>query len=84
MIGNRLDFVVMDAWGYPVLAVAYQGRGHHRGHAVQCDAVKRAGLERAGIVLLESPADDDPVKVEGAIGAGLGEGRRQSGAGRGL
>ena len=38
---ERLDFLVIDRYGLPVLAVKYQGHGHYQNNAFMRDAVKR-------------------------------------------
>jgi hypothetical protein len=38
---KRADFVIIDAKGYAVVVVEYQGYGHYQGTAAQRDAVKR-------------------------------------------
>lgn len=54
---KRLDFAVIDRSGRLVLAVEYQGTGHHQGQAFMRDAVKREVLRRAGVPFLEVAAD---------------------------
>ena len=57
---KRADFVIIDAAGFPVAVVEYQGHGHYRGTAAQRDAVKREALRSAGITLIEVMADYTP------------------------
>lgn len=61
---KRLDFLVIDAYGMPVLAVEYQGHGHFRDTTFMRDAVKREALRKAGIGLLEVPAVFDAEDLE--------------------
>ena len=61
---KRLDFLVIDPYGYPVLAVEYQGAGHYQGNAIERDAVKRAALEKASIPFIEVPAQYDQEEIE--------------------
>ncbi|MCY3756218.1 MAG: DUF2726 domain-containing protein [Acidobacteria bacterium] len=61
---KRLDFLVIDAYGMPVLAVEYQGHGHFRDTTFMRDAVKREVLRKAGIRLLEVPAVFDAEDLE--------------------
>lgn len=61
---KRLDFVVIDAYGMPVLAVEYQGPGHYTEKSFMRDAVKREVLRKAGIRLLEVPAEYDDEDLE--------------------
>lgn len=50
---KRVDVLVIDRAGYPVLAVEYQGRGHFRGDAAARDAVKKEALRKAGVAYVE-------------------------------
>lgn len=51
---KRVDFLVIDRFGAPALAVEYQGGGHHiGGTAAARDAVKKRALQIAGIELIE-------------------------------
>ena len=61
---KRLDFLVIDAYGMPVLAVEYQGHGHFSDTTFMRDAVKREVLRKAGIRLLEVPAVFDAEDLE--------------------
>ncbi len=55
---KRIDILVVDVNGWPVLAVEYQGGGHYQGDAAGRDAVKKEALRKAGIRYLEvSEAD---------------------------
>lgn len=54
---KRLDFAVIDPSGFLALAIEYQGRGHHTDTSFMRDAVKREALRRAGVEMLEVPAD---------------------------
>ena len=61
---KRLDFLMIDAYGMPVLAVEYQGHGHFSHTTFMGDAVKREALRKAGIRLLEVPAEFDAADLE--------------------
>lgn len=52
---KRVDFLIIDTFGDPAVAVEYHGTGHHQrgGRAAARDAVKRRALEKAGIELVE-------------------------------
>lgn len=54
---KRADFVVVDAAGYPVVVVEYQGSGHYQGTAALRDAVKREACRSAGVALIEVMAN---------------------------
>lgn len=56
---KRVDALIVDRGGRPVLAVEYQGAGHYRGTAPARDAIKKEALRRAGVGYLEVlPAAD--------------------------
>ena len=44
---KRLDFLVIDRFGMPALAVEYQGHGHYQNTAFMRDAVKREAVRKA-------------------------------------
>lgn len=50
---KRVDMLVIDTFGMPVVAIEHQGSGHHQGDAAARDAVKREALRRAGVEFLE-------------------------------
>ncbi|QQR39322.1 DUF2726 domain-containing protein [Devosia rhizoryzae] len=50
---KRVDMLVIDTHGFPVVAIEHQGPGHHQGDAAARDAVKREALRRAGVEFLE-------------------------------
>ncbi len=52
---KRLDFVVINRCGTPVLALEYQGDGHFRSRSFMRDAVKREVLRKAKICFIEVP-----------------------------
>lgn len=60
---KRVDILVVDSGGWPVLAIEYQGKGHHQGTAAARDAVKKEALRRAGVGYLEIYADDTEAQI---------------------
>ncbi len=50
---KRLDMLVIDTFGLPVVAIEFQGGGHYQNDAAARDAVKREALRRAGVDMLE-------------------------------
>lgn len=68
---KRIDMLVIDTFGQPVLAIEHQGGGHYQGDAAARDAVKREALRRAGVDMLEifddSDRDDICQRVSAAI-----------------
>lgn len=58
---KRVDILVVDQNGWPVLAVEYQGEGHYQGTSTLRDAIKKEALAKAGINYLEIfPGDKSP------------------------
>jgi hypothetical protein len=56
---KRVDALVVDKGGRPVLAVEYQGTGHFQGTAPARDAIKKEALRKAGVAYLEVLHSDD-------------------------
>ena len=50
---KRVDILVVDSGGWPVLAVEYQGQGHYGGTAIARDTIKSMALRSAGIGYME-------------------------------
>ncbi len=64
---KRADFVVVDRYGFAVLAVEYQGHGHYREGTLLRDAVKREAFRKAGVAFLEVPAEYEKNPVKQAV-----------------
>ncbi len=60
---KRLDFLVINRFGFPALAVEYQGEGHYRSRSFMRDAVKREALRKARVELLEVPSNYDNAEL---------------------
>jgi hypothetical protein len=57
---KRVDILVVDRSGWPVVAAEYQGNGHYQGVAAGRDAVKKEALRKAGISYVEIfPTDSE-------------------------
>jgi len=57
---KRVDILIVDRGGWPVVAVEYQGGGHYCGTAAGRDAVKKEALRKAGVGYIEIlPSDTD-------------------------
>lgn len=50
---KRVDFLVIDRFGYPVIAIEFQGHGHYCGNADERDQAKRVACRKAGLWFLE-------------------------------
>lgn len=51
--GRRVDMLIVDRGGWPVLAIEYQGEGHYDATSDLRDAMKKTALTSAGIGYLE-------------------------------
>lgn len=50
---KRVDILVVDHGGWPVLAIEYEGAGHYQGTAIARDTMKVMALNNAGVGYLE-------------------------------
>lgn len=50
---KRVDVIVIDWNGLPLVAIEYQGEGHYQGSAAARDAVKKEALRKAGVQYVE-------------------------------
>lgn len=71
---KRLDFAIFDRTLRLVLAIEYQGTGHHQNAAFLRDAVKREALRRAGIRMIEVGPDFVPEELAETLRRELGLG----------
>ena len=60
---KRLDLAIFNRFGKLVVGVEYQGHGHYRETAFMRDAIKREVLRRAGVPMLEVPAEYQAAKI---------------------
>ncbi|GFE97872.1 hypothetical protein DmGdi_29450 [Gluconobacter sp. Gdi] len=71
--GKRVDFLLIDRFGNPVLVVEYNGSGHDlSGDADARMAVKRLALQKAGIPLLEIPERMGKLDILAALSEKVG------------
>lgn len=80
---KRVDFLLIDRYGHPVLAVEYHGTGHDLSEdAADRMEVKRLALKRAGIPLVEIPARADQAAIQRLVSDTLAvDGRHQGPSG---
>lgn len=71
---KRVDVLIVDKGGYPVLAIEYQGHGHNGATSAQRDAIKKQALGKAGVGYLEIFPDDTLGKLVALVHAQLGWG----------
>lgn len=64
---KRIDILICNTSGLPILAIEHQGSGHYREGAEKRDAVKRLAFERAGIALLETFPETSTHELEKII-----------------
>jgi Protein of unknown function (DUF2726) len=64
---KRVDILVVDQAGWPVLAVEVQGRGHYLGNAAGRDAVKKEALRKAGVAYVEIFPDDSNEQIRSRV-----------------
>ncbi|MBV8799912.1 MAG: DUF2726 domain-containing protein [Alphaproteobacteria bacterium] len=73
--GKRVDMLILDRGGWPVVAIEYQGEGHYDETSGLRDAIKKTALTRAGIGYLEIfPKDKgDAARLRSLVHEALGE-----------
>jgi hypothetical protein len=69
---KRVDILIVDQCGWPVLAVEYQGEGHFKGTAAARDAIKKEALRKAGIRYLEVVPEDSDEQIRRRVRENLG------------
>jgi Protein of unknown function (DUF2726). len=60
---KRVDALIVDSDGTPLLASEFQGAGHYQGDAVIRDATKKEALRSAGIEYLEIFPGDESIHI---------------------
>ncbi|OOF81458.1 hypothetical protein BKG92_08905 [Rodentibacter ratti] len=61
---KRVDFLIIDRKGYPVIAVEYQGTGHFQKNAVERDAIKREACRKAKIKYIEFEENNQQIQLD--------------------
>lgn len=69
---KRVDILVVDRGGWPILAIEYQGSGHYMGTAAARDAIKKEALRKAGVGYLEVLADESTDQIRSHVREQLG------------
>lgn len=70
---KRIDFLIINPKGLPVLAIEYHGSGHFQGDYEARDKVKALTLHLASIPLLVLQKDTDKSEIINAINYELGK-----------
>jgi hypothetical protein len=60
---KRVDILIVDQGGWPIIAVEFQGEAHYQGNAAIRDAVKKKALSKAGIAYVEVFPDDASAEI---------------------
>jgi Protein of unknown function (DUF2726) len=85
--GKRVDMLIVDRGGWPILAIEYQGEGHYNDTSDLRDAIKKTALTKAGIGYLEifPKEKNDPPRLRSLVHEALGwNSQDQSSGARGL
>jgi hypothetical protein len=69
---KRVDLLIVDAAGWPLLAIEYQGEGHYQGVAIARDAIKKEALRKAGVSYLEVLSGDSDDRIVAGVHELLG------------
>jgi len=69
---KRVDILIVDQGGWPVVAVEYQGSGHYQGTAAARDAVKKEALRKAGVHYVEVSESDSAEQIRSRVREQLG------------
>jgi Protein of unknown function (DUF2726) len=69
---KRADILVVDPFGWPILAVEYQGSGHYQGTAAARDAIKKEALRKAGVPYIEISESDSADQIRSRVREQLG------------
>ncbi len=69
---KRVDILIVDQGGWPVVAVEYQGAGHYQGTAAARDAIKKEALRKAGVGYVEILEDDTAEQIRSRVREQLG------------
>jgi Protein of unknown function (DUF2726) len=69
---KRVDILVVDQGGWPVLAIEFQGGAHYQGTAAIRDAVKKEALGKAGVAYVEVFSSDTPDEIRLLVRERLG------------
>ena len=69
---KRVDILIVDRAGWPVVAVEYQGSEHYQGTAAARDAIKKEALRKAGVGYVEIIPDDSDEQIRFRVREQLG------------
>src|SRR3954470_2941062 len=69
---KRVDILIVDQGGWPVVAIEHQGVGHYQGTAAARDAVKKEALRKAGVRYVEVSETDSDEQIRSRVRENLG------------
>ncbi|WP_282611314.1 DUF2726 domain-containing protein [Pelagibius sp. Alg239-R121] len=77
---KRIDFLLIDPYGNPAVAVEYQGDGHFQGNAPERDMVKKTALRKSGIEFVEIQSNHRPEDITNTVSSALDRYEKQIGS----
>ena len=69
---KRIDILIVNRGGWPLLAVECQGAGHYQRNAAARDAVKKEALRKAGVPFMEIGTADTDAQIRARMREKLG------------
>ena len=69
---KRIDILIVNRGGWPVLAVECQGAGHYQRNAAARDAVKKEALRKAGVPFMEVGTTNTDAQIRARMREKLG------------
>jgi hypothetical protein len=69
---KRVDILIVDRGGWPVVAIEHQGAGHYQGTAAARDAIKKEALRKAGVRYVEVSETDTEEQIRLRVRENLG------------
>jgi hypothetical protein len=69
---RRVDILILDESGFPLLAVEYLGERHFQGAATARDTIKKEALRKAGVRYLAIPAECSEAQIRQRVRERLG------------
>lgn len=64
---KRVDFLIINAFGDPIIVIEYQGKGHFQKNAIERDAIKKEACRKADIYYLEFTYNYTKLEIEQRI-----------------
>ncbi|MGC7560809.1 DUF2726 domain-containing protein [Pasteurella sp. PK-2025] len=64
---KRVDFLIIDRYGQPVIVIEYQGEGHYQDNAIERDAIKKECCRKAEIDYIEFTPNYDELDFQRVV-----------------